>query len=50
MVSHQLQPWGTGTAHEVLSEVPFTNRFENTGVGELITGEDAEKRDYVHVR
>jgi len=50
MVSHQLQPWGIGVVCEVLSEVPFTDRFENTGVGELITGEDAKKRDDVCVR
>ena len=50
MVPHQLQPWSTGTAREVLGEVSFTNRFENTDVGELITGEDAKKRDDVRMR
>lgn len=49
-VSHQLQPRGTGTAREVLCEVFLAHRFENAGVGELATGEDAEEGYDVCVR
>jgi hypothetical protein len=50
MVPHQLQSGGTGAARKVLREVFLAHRFEDAGVGELITGEDSEERYDVHVR
>ena len=49
MVSHQLQPGGIGLTCEVFYDVFFAHRFENAGVGELATGEDAEERYDVRV-
>lgn len=43
IASHQLQPGGTGPTREIFHDVFLANRFENAGVGELATREDAKE-------
>jgi len=50
MHSYQLQPGGTRITCEIFYNVLLVHRFEDAGVRELVTGEDAEERYDVRVR
>ena len=49
MTSYQLQPGSTRITCEIFYNGFLAHRFEDAGIREFVTGEDAEERYDVHV-